>query len=96
MKRLYEIPFVIPTGIPDAEQKATIEKVSNWLIEAGGEIKNTNHWGRRRLAYPIGTNRDGYYVLLDVELEPAALDELQRKMNIETNILRYLVVRVGE
>ncbi|MCQ3929123.1 MAG: 30S ribosomal protein S6 [Chloroflexi bacterium] len=96
MKRAYEIPYVVPTGIPDAEQKGIIEKVAHWLTDAGGEIKNTNHWGRRRLAYPIGTNREGYYVLLEVEIEPKAVDEFQRKMNIEANILRYLVVRKDE
>ena len=96
MKRPYEVTFIVPTGIPDAEQKGIIEKVSHWLTDAGGEIKNTIHWGRRRLAYSIGTNREGYYVLLDVEVEPKAMDEFQRKMNIEANILRYLVIRKDE
>ena len=96
MKRPYEVTFIVPTGIPETDQKALIEKVSGWLTDAGGEIKNTNHWGRRRLAYAIGTNREGYYVLLEAEVEPKAMDEFQRKMNIEANILRYLVIRPDE
>jgi small subunit ribosomal protein S6 len=96
VKRPYEITFILPSSLADTEQKAMAEKVAGWIKEAGGEVKNINHWGRRRLAYPIGSNREGFYVLLEVELAPSAINDFQRKMNIDANIIRYLVVRTDE
>jgi small subunit ribosomal protein S6 len=86
----------MPANLTEAEQKAVEEKVSGWIGDAGGEVNNSSHWGRRRLAYPIGPNREGYYILLEAQLEPASVNDFQRKMNIEPNVIRYLVVRLDE
>jgi len=65
-----------------------------WIKAADGEVTNTSHWGRRRLAYNIGTNREGYYVFLEAQLVPENISELERRVKLEANVLRHLVVRI--
>lgn len=96
MKRLYELTFIMPANIGEAEHKVTEQKVIDWVTGAEGEVKVNNHWGRRRLAYAIGTNREGYYIYLQCELPPQALNDLSYKLNIDPNILRHLIVRLDE
>lgn len=96
MKRSYEIVYILPANLNEADQKATEQKVGEWLTTGGGELKNTSHWGRRRLAFPIGQNREGYYIFLETNLEPAQVKDFERRMSIEPNVVRHLVVRVDE
>ncbi|PJF41822.1 MAG: 30S ribosomal protein S6 [Phototrophicales bacterium] len=96
MTRNYEITYIMPVNLHDEEQKATEARVIEWITSAGGTIKTSSHWGRRRLAYPIGTNREGYYVFLQAEMPPSALKDFERRMQIDANIIRHLVVRIDE
>lgn len=94
MKRSYEFTYIMPATLNEADQKATEEKVQEWVKASGGEVTNTSHWGRRRLAYNIGTNREGYYVFLEANLVPENIAELERRVTLEQNVLRHLVVRI--
>ena len=96
MKRNYEIAVVMPIGLPEDDYKTLEQKVGGWISESGGQVNGSNHWGRRRLAYQIGQNREGYYMFLKANMDSGALTELHRKMNIETAVLRFLVVREDE
>jgi small subunit ribosomal protein S6 len=96
VKRNYEIAVVMPIGLNEEEYKTLEQKVGGWISESGGQINGSNHWGRRRLAYQIGQNREGYYVFLKAHMESGYLGELHRKMNIEPAVLRFLVVREDE
>lgn len=96
MKRTYEITYILPVNLGDDEQKATEERVIGWITNIGGTIKNASHWGRRPLAYNIKTNRDGYYIFLESEIDPASLSDFDRRMSLENNVLRHLVVRVDD
>ncbi len=93
MPRSYEIIYIMPANLPEADQQAIEAKVTDWLTSDGGEIKNSSHWGRRRLAYNIGQIREGYYVFLEAELETDQLKEFNRRMRIDPAIIRHLVVR---
>lgn len=96
MKRAYEITYILPAGIPEEEQKAVEERVSEWITAVGGELTKTSHWGRRRLAFNIGPNREGYYIYLEANIDPEQLKDFDRRMTLEQNIIRYLVVRTEE
>ncbi len=96
MKRSYEITYIMPANIGEQDQQALEEKVLEWIGTADGEVKNSSHWGRRRLAYPIGQNREGYYIFLEAEMDPGQLPEFDRRMTIEPGVIRHLVVRQGE
>jgi small subunit ribosomal protein S6 len=96
MKRTYEITYILPVNLGEDVQKATEERVKGWITGSGGEIKNASHWGRRSLAYNIKTNRDGYYIFIESEMEPSSLTDFDRRMSLENNVLRHLVVRVDD
>ncbi|NDJ87339.1 MAG: 30S ribosomal protein S6 [Chloroflexi bacterium] len=96
MKRSYEITYIVTPNLGEEDQKAVEDRVVGWIDSAGGEIKNSSHWGRRRLAYPIAQNREGYYIFLEADLEPDQVGEFERRMAIDVNIIRHLLVRAEE
>lgn len=96
MKRNYEVALVLPSGLSDQEYKAIENKVGQWIENTGGTVNGAQHWGRRRLAYQIGSNREGYYVFIDADIESRAVNEISERMNIDAEIIRYLVVRQDE
>ncbi len=98
MKRAYEVTFIVRLDNADENLvNNTIDQVRGW-IEADelGQVSKIDRWGRKKLAYEIDNQREGYYVLMESQLEPKALIELDRNLNISANILRYLVVRTEE
>ena len=94
--RNYELTFIIAPGFEDEDIQAVVEKVSGWIEADGGQVTSVDFWGQRRLAYPIQDYSEGIYVLLNVQLEPTALDELERNLKLDTSVIRYLLVRVEE
>ena len=90
--RKYEVGLVIS---PDLEEEAlteAINKIEQWIGNDGGQVLNTNHWGRRKLAYPIRKFRDGYYIFFTAEMEPRAVKTLEQNFNISESVLRYLTI----
>ena len=98
MKRPYEVTFIVRLDNTDeALVNGTIDQVRAW-IEAGelGQVTKINRWGRKKLAYEIDKQREGYYVLMESQIEPKALAEIERNINLSPYILRHLVVRTDE
>ncbi len=98
MKRPYEVTFIVRLDNTDeALVNGTIDQVRAW-IEAGelGQVTKINRWGRKKLAYDINNQREGYYVMMEAQIEPKALQELERNVNLSPYILRHLVVRTDE
>jgi small subunit ribosomal protein S6 len=96
MKRAYEVIVVVRLDIEEGAVNNTIDQVKNWIETDEGKVQKVDRWGRRKLAYEIEKQREGYYVLMDAEMESRGLDELERNMNLSQNLLRYLIVRKGE
>lgn len=92
--RNYELTFIIAPDVEDQDVQAVVEKVGRWVEADGGEVTSVDLWGRRKLAYPIRDYSEGTYVLLNVQLEPTALDELERNLKLDMSLIRYLLVRV--
>ncbi len=91
--RDYEFTFIIHPDLEDEGITDTVEKVAQFITEGGGQVTNTDHWGRRRLAYPIRKQHEGYYVLVQIQLDPKSLGELERRLKLQEEIIRYLLVR---
>ncbi len=91
--RKYEIMYIIRPNIEDEAKKALIERFSGILTDNGAEISETKDWGKRRLAYEINDFRDGYYQILQVNAEPAAVDEFSRLAKISEDIIRHIVIK---
>lgn len=94
MKRNYEITYIIPVNLNEEEQKQIEERVQGWITDKEGAVLNSSHWGRRRLAYTIDTNREGFYIFLQTEMVPSELADFDRRMTLDPNVIRHLVVRV--
>jgi small subunit ribosomal protein S6 len=94
MKRPYELTFIVRIDPSEEVMNDTVEQVKTW-VEADdlGTVNKVDRWGRRKLAYLIDKQREGYYVLFEAEIEPKALPELERNLKLSTSILRYLIVR---
>ena len=96
MKKPYELTVVLRVENNEDVQKANLEQVKNWIESDGQGVINkidANHWGRRRLAYEINGQREGLYILFYADIEPDAVEELERNLRLATGVLRYLIVR---
>lgn len=89
----YEAMYVITPELEDEAMKGIVEKYSGIISANGGEIEKVDEWGRRRLAYPIDYKNEGYYVLTTFQGNPELPRELERNLNNDESILRFLVVR---
>ena len=93
----YEMIYIIDTGLEETARKELIEKVSALITANGGEIERVDEtWGKRRLAYAIDYKTEGWYVLVNFQASPELPRELERNLQINENILRYLVVKLVE
>ena len=89
----YEAMYVITPELEDEAMKGIVEKYSGIISANGGEIEKVDEWCRRRLAYPIDYKTEGYYVLTTFQGNPELPRELERNLNNDESILRFLVVR---
>ena len=97
MMNRYELIYIIDTGLEEAARKELIERVSGWITGNGGEIEKIDEtWGKRRLAYAINYKTEGWYVLVNFKAPAELPRELERNLQINENVLRYLVVKVEE
>lgn len=94
--RKYEVVYIIKPGFEEDKYQTIVEKYNALIQSNGGEILKVEPWGKRRLAYEIDKLRDGYYVLLHFEGPEGLPQELERNFRIADEIMRYLVVRMGE
>jgi small subunit ribosomal protein S6 len=96
MVRAYEAIYILDPTLDDAKWDEDIETVKGWITSKGGEIKEVQKWGRRRLAYEIGKKKEGIYTLLHFEGDASVLSELNRRFRLNESVLRHLVVHHEE
>jgi small subunit ribosomal protein S6 len=94
--RNYELILVVSPELPAEEQKEKLEKIKKIITSLKGEIKKTEEWGKKQLAYPIKKSEMGYYFLWEIQLPEKSLGELNQKLRIEESLLRYLIVKIGK
>ena len=91
-KLSYETLFIIDSSIGEEAIKALVAKFND-LIAKKGAIENVNDWGKRRLAYLINDEAEGYYVFFEFESEPTFPAELERIAKITDGVLRVMVIK---
>ena len=89
----YELLYVISPRLTADEVDATVERVGALIEGGGGSVSMVDHWGRRRLAYPIRQHFEGAYVLTHCTLEAPRVEEIERALHLNENVLRHLLVR---
>ncbi|KMY52129.1 30S ribosomal protein S6 [Peribacillus loiseleuriae] len=92
--RKYEIMYIIRPNIEEDAKKALVERFNTILTDNGAEMTETKEWGKRRLAYEINDFRDGYYMLLKINGEAAAIQEFDRLAKISEDIIRHMVTKI--
>lgn len=93
----YEVALVVSAALADEEREAVVEQVKGYIAKYNGTITNVDEWGKRKLAYEIRKENEGYYYFIKVEAEADLAVELEKNLRImmET-VLRYLIVREEE
>jgi len=95
--REYELMAVYDLGvIEEAGQDASVQHLTNLVERNGGTVTKVDHWGRRRLAYPMNKQLDADFVVTRIELDPQAVTPLNADFEIEERVFRHLVVRADE
>ena len=96
--RTYELMTIIHPEVPEDELGAALDRVASYVTGAGGtvnEVLRESPWGRRRLAYPIRHDsrdvRDGFYTVYHFDLAPAKIDDVERELKLNTQVIRYLI-----
>ncbi len=92
MQNNYETIMIINSNLEEATIKATVEKFQS-LINANGKVESTEEWGKKKLAYPIKKQAEGYYVLVNFTSNPEFIDELDRIYNITDEVIKHIVVK---
>ncbi len=91
----YEVLYIIRSGLEDEAKNALIERFNAIITQGGGTVDDIEEWGKRKLAYPIDDENEGYYVLEHFTSGTELPRELERNFRISDDVLRYLVTRVG-
>lgn len=86
--------LVVSPEVGDEGLPATVDRVSQFVQDKGGEVKQVDRWGRRRLAYPIKGFTDGYYVVTQFSLDPQSIRALEGNLDLAEDVIRHLVVRL--
>ena len=92
MQNNYETIMIINSNLEETTIRATIEKFES-LINANGKVESTEEWGKKKLAYPIEKQNEGYYVLVNFTSNPEFIDELSRIYNITDEVIKHIVVK---
>jgi small subunit ribosomal protein S6 len=93
---LYESVIIIRQETSTQQVEALADTFQEIIKENGGSIEKRENWGLRSLAYKIKKNRKGHYILFNIDAPSAAVQEMERLMSLNEDILRYLTLRIDE
>ena len=92
----YENVFIARQDISAAQVDSLADQFTELLKEHGGEVKKREYWGLKNLSYRIKKNRKGHYTHMNVDAPSDAIQEMERTMRINEDVIRYMTVRVDE
>ncbi len=93
MRRDYELGFILNPEVSEEQNSSILERIQQIVNTNDGQVVRINQWGRRRLAYPIEHQRDGFYVFFDMILTPETVSELDRNLKVTEEVLRHIIIR---
>ena len=89
----YELAVVVSAKIEDDERAATLEKAKALVERFGGKITNVDDWGKKRLAYEVQKMKEAFYYFIQFDAETTAPAEIESRVRIMDNVIRYLIVK---
>ena len=93
--RKYEVIFIVKP-LDEEAINGVVAKFENIITTNGGNSDKIDRWGKKRLAYEIKDNTDGYYCLFYITAEPAVINEVDRVMKITDEILKHMIIKDEE
>ncbi|HEY0509483.1 MAG: 30S ribosomal protein S6 [Blastococcus sp.] len=90
--RNYELMIILDPDLEERTIAPSLDRFLTVVTNAGGTVK-TEIWGRRRMAYEINKKPEGIYAIIDIQAEPAAVQELDRQLNLNESVLRTKLMR---
>jgi len=92
----YELAVVVSAKIEDDERAAVVDKCKALIERFGGTITNVDEWGKKRLAYEIQKMKEAFYYFIQFDADSSVPAEIENRVRIMDNVVRYLVVRQDE
>ena len=89
----YELMYIIASDVAEEKREELIKKFSSYVENKGGVVEGIDKWGMRKLAYPINFKNEGFYVLMNIQMDPVEVDAMAKLMNITEGVIRQLFVR---
>ena len=92
----YELALVLNAKVEDEVRLAALEKAKGYITRYDGVITDVEEWGKKRLAYEIQKMKEGFYYFIRFDAEATAPIEIESRVRIMDNVIRYLIVRQDE
>ncbi|MGQ9798494.1 MAG: 30S ribosomal protein S6 [Ignavibacterium sp.] len=93
---VYESAVLINAALEDNQIENVINRVKEFITTNGGQIRDFENWGRKRLAYPVKKAKIGYYAIFRFEAPGSIVSKLERFYNLDEHILRYLTIKLSK
>jgi small subunit ribosomal protein S6 len=92
----YETIIIVRPDIEDGAVFAIAEKLEEIVTSDGGHILDREDWGKRKLSYPIAKQQRGHYVRMNFLCQASLINEIERRIRNEDNVVRFMTVRLGD
>jgi small subunit ribosomal protein S6 len=96
MSRLYEVMFIVRPDVADEDADKLIAGFTTTVTNGGGVVKSVEKLGRRKLAYTVRKFNDGNYILLTLEAGGPVVLELERRLRVTEQVIKFITVRMDE
>ncbi|MGQ9602682.1 MAG: 30S ribosomal protein S6 [bacterium] len=94
--RLYETVFILDPKLDEKQVSSEIDRVKNLITNFDGDIVDVEQAGKKKLAYEIDGNREGYYILIRFKSSPSSISELEQSYRLNERVLRHVIIRVAD
>lgn len=92
----YELMFIVRPDVDEAALTSTRERVQSIVNDMGGQVEEVKDMGKRRLAYLIDNYREGFYTVTTFQSNADAVQEIERVLNINDNVMRFLTINLDQ
>ena len=90
--RKYELMILVDPNLQEEQKTTLLDKIQQTIKTNQGKVNRVNKWGKRTLSYEIKRYREAFYIIIDFNLEPKNISELERSIKFDEEIIRYLIV----
>ena len=92
----YELCLVVSAKVEDSVRDASVEDAKKLITRFGGEVKNVEEWGKKRLAYEVQKMNEAFYYFIQFDAETTAPADIEKRVRIVDGVIRYLLVKQDE